>query len=129
MKNKKTVALFICVLCLFCIACNSANCTKSVKVGYVESSKTGSFSVQYKLFSGEKSLKITAEDNLPLAVKVSVTSQSGNIYMTIFKTGSQPVYTGNGIPSGNFTVYINEEGEYTVLVKTDNHQGGFSLKW
>lgn len=127
MKNKKAIALFLCVFLCFCIACNNANCTKNVKVGYVELSKNGNFSAQYKLFSGEKSLTITANGDLPLAVKVSVTSQSGSIYMSIFKTGSEPVYTGNDIPSGNFTVYINEEGVYTVLVKADNHRGGFSI--
>lgn len=76
-------------------------------------------------------LNLTDTFTMPLSsgdtVAVDVVSEAGNLALTIAKDGSDPVYEGNGIPTGSFTVTVHESGDYTVTVTGKSAKGSIRL--
>ena len=86
-------------------------------------------SVLYHRLDGREQYTIHVPDGEELAVRVSILNQNGSLSLTIGKRDHAPVYTGNVMESGTFTVYLRESGDYSVTVDTNSHEGSYSLDW
>lgn len=88
-----------------------------------------SFSMRYETCNGTKEYELRVPRDGTLAVRVEIETDGGALSVTIARDGCEPVYTGNEIPTGSFTVYLKEAGTYTVQIRAKNHAGGFSFDW
>ena len=86
-------------------------------------------SSKHKLLDGREQYTIHVPDGEELAVRVSILNQNGSLSLTIGKRDHTPVYTGNDMESGTFTVYLRESGDYSVIIDANDHEGSYSLDW
>ena len=127
----KLIALIMCVLVLALSGCGrgNGNYNQVTAVDRVSSQTSTSISSEHKLLDGREQYTIHVSDGEELAVLISILNQNGSLSLTIGKSGSTPVYTGNDIESSSFTVYLRESGDYSVVIDANNHEGSYSLDW
>ena len=125
------ITLVMCFLALALFGCGrgNGNYHQVTAVGRV-SSRTGTgISSEHKLLDGREQYTIHVPDGEELAVRVSILNQNGSLSLTIGKRDHTPVYTGNVMESGTFTVYLRESGDYSVIIDASNHEGSYSVDW
>ena len=125
------ITLVMCFLALTLFGCGrgNGNYHQVTAVGRV-SSRTGTgISSKHKLLDGREQYTIHVPDGEELEVRVSILNQNGSLSLTIGKRDHAPVYTGNDMKSGTFTVYLSESGDYSVIIDASNHEGSYSLDW
>lgn len=103
-------------------------CSSYTTVMSVESRNSHSFSMEYSKFDGTKVYTISA-DAERTAVDVEIVTDSGDLAITIAKEGQEPVYTGNHLPTTDFTVYLTEAGAYIVTLSAKEHRGSVAFSW
>ena len=130
-QNCSVVALIMCFLVLALSGCSrgNGNYNQVTAVDRVSSQTSTSISSEHKLLDGREEYTIHVSDGEELAVLISILNQNGSLSLTIGKSGSTPVYTGNDIESSSFTVYLRESGDYSVVIDANNHEGSYSLDW
>ena len=124
-----TLVMCLVVLTLFGCGRGNGNYNQVTAVGRVSSQTDTGISSKHKLLDGREQYTIHVSDGEELAVRVSVLNRSGSISLTIGKRDHTPVYTGNDMESGTFTVYLRDGGDYSVIIDADNHEGSYSLEW
>ena len=131
MLKHSAITLVMCLLVLSLFGCGrgNGNYNQVTAVGRVSSQTGTGISSKHKLLDGREQYTIHVSDGEELAVRVSILTQYGSISLTIGKRDSTPVYTGNDMESGTFTVYLRESGDYSVIIDADNHEGSYSLEW
>ena len=117
------------VLTLFGCGRGNGNYNQVTAVGRVSSQTGMRISSKHKLLDGREQYTIHVPDGEELAVRVSILNQNGSLSLTIGKRDHTPVYTGNDMESGTFTVYLRESGDYSVTIDADNHEGSYALDW
>ena len=130
-QKAAVIAFFLSLLLLFLCACESGNGNyqKNLTVNCISNRTDTGFSSRYDLFSGERAYTIKAEDGETLAVRVSIQTEAGTLDMTIGQSGQEPVYSGHGMESVSFTVYLRASGTYRVLIRAERHRGGYEVAW
>ena len=124
-----TLVMCLVVLTLFGCGRGNGNYNQVTAVGRVSSQTDTRISSKHKLLDGREQYTIHVSDGEELAVRVSILTQNGSLSLTIGKRDSTPVYTGNDMESGTFTVYLRESGDYSVIIDANNHEGSYSLDW
>ena len=124
-----TLAMCFLVLTLFGCGRGNGNYNQVTAVGRVSSQTGTGISSTHKLLDGRERYTIHVPDGEDLAVRVSILNQNGSVSLTIGKKDTEPVYTGNDMESGTFTVYLRESGDYSVIIYANNHEGSYSLEW
>ena len=124
-----TLVMCLVVLTLFGCGRGNGNYNQVTAVGRISSQTGTGISSKHKLLDGREQYAIHVPDGEELAVRVSVLNRSGSISLTIGKRDHSPVYTGNDMESGTFTVYLRESGDYGVIIDANNHEGSYSLDW
>lgn len=124
-----TLAMCLVVLTLFGCGRGNGNYNQVTAVGRISSQTGTGVSSKHKLLDGREQYTIHVSDGEELAVRVSILNQNGSLSLTIGKRDSTPVYTGNDMESGTFTVYLRESGDYSVIIDANNHEGSYSLDW
>ena len=130
-RKHRVIALVMCFLVLTLSGCSrgNGNYNQVTAVDRVSSQTSTSISSEHKLLDGREQYTIHVSDGEELAVLISILNQNGSLSLTIGKSGSTPVYTGNDIESSTFTVYLRESGDYSVIIDANNHEGSYSLDW
>lgn len=130
-RKHSVIALVMCLLALALSGCSrgNGNYNQVTAVDRVSSQTSTSISSEHKLLDGKEQYTIHVSDGEELAVQISILNQNGSLSLTIGKSGSTPVYTGNDIESSSFTVYLRESGDYSVIIDANNHEGSYSLDW
>ena len=130
-RKHRVIALVMCFLVLTLSGCSrgNGNYNQVTAVDRVSSQTSTSISSEHKLLDGREQYTIHVSDGEELAVLISILNQNGSLSLTIGKSGSTPVYTGNDIESSSFTVYLRESGDYSVIIDANNHEGSYSLDW
>ena len=130
-RKHSVIALIMCFLVLTLSGCGrgNGNYNQVTAVDRVSSQTSTSISSEHKLLDGREQYTIHVSDGEELAVLISILNQNGSLSLTIGKSGSTPVYTGNDIESSSFTVYLRESGDYSVVIDANNHEGSYSLDW
>ena len=125
------ITLAMCFLALTLFGCGrgNGNYHQVTAVGRVSSQTGTRISSEHKLLDGREQYTIHVPDGEELAVRVSVLNRKGSLSLTIGKRDYSPVYTGNDMESGTFTVYLRESGDYSVIIDAKNHEGSYSLDW
>ena len=125
------IMLVLCLLVLTLFGCGrgNGNYNQVTAVGRVSSRTDTGISSKHKLLDGREQYTIHVSDGEELAVRVSILTQTGSLSLTIGKRDHAPVYTGNDMESGTFTVYLRESGDYSVIIDANNHEGSYSLDW
>ena len=125
------ITLVMCFLVLTLFGCGrgNGNYNQVTAVGRVSSQTGTGISSTHKLLDGREQYTIHVPNGEELAVRVSILNQNGSVFLTIGKKDNEPVYTGNDIESGTFTVYLRESGDYSVIIDANNHEGSYSLDW
>ena len=128
-RKHRVIALVMCFLVLTLSGCSrgNGNYNQVTAVDRVSSQTSTSISSEHKLLDGREQYTIHVSDGEELAVLISILNQNGSLSLTIGKSGSTPVYTGNDIESSSFTVYLRESGDYSVIIDANNHEGSSSL--
>ena len=131
MLKHSAITLVMCLLVLSLFGCGrgNGNYNQVTAVGRVSSRTDTGISSKHKLLDGREQYTIHVSDGEELAVRVSILTQTGSLSLTIGKRDSTPVYTGNDMESGTFTVYLRESGDYSVIIDANNHEGSYSLEW
>ena len=124
-----TLVMCLVVLTLFGCGRGNGNYNQVTAVGRVSSQTGTGISSTHKLLDGREQYTIHVPDGEELAVRVSILNQNGSVSLTIGKKDNEPVYTGNDMESGTFTVYLRESGDYSVIIDANNHEGSYSLEW
>lgn len=124
-----TLVMCLVVLTLFGCGRGNGNYNQVTAVGRISSQTSTGISSKHKLLDGREQYTIHVPDGEELAVWVSVLNRSGSISLTIGKRDHTPVYTGNDMESGTFTVYLRESGDYSVIIDANDHEGSYSLEW
>ena len=117
------------VITLFGCGRGNGNYHQVTAVGRISSQTGTGISSTHKLLDGREQYTIHVSDGEELAVRVSVLNQNGSLSLTIGKREHAPVYTGNAMESGTFTVYLRDGGDYSVIINANNHEGSYSLDW
>ena len=130
-QNCSVIALIMCFLVLALSGCSrgNGNYNQVTAEDRVSSQTSTSISSEHKLLDGREEYTIHVSDGEELAVLINILNQNGSLSLTIGKSGSTPVYTGNDIESSSFTVYLRESGDYSVVIDANNHEGSYSLDW
>ena len=125
------ITLVTCLLVLTLFGCGrgNGNYNKVTAVGRVSSQTGTGISSEHKLLDGREQYTIHVPDGEEYAVRVSILNKNGSISLTIGEKDNEPVYTGNDIESGTFTVYLRESGDYSVTIDAKSHEGSYSLDW
>ena len=124
-----TLVMCLVVLTLFGCGRGNGNYNLVTAVGRISSQTSTGISSKHKLLDGREQYTIHVPDGEELAVRVSILNQNGSVSLTIGKKDNEPVYTGNDMESGSFTVYLRESGDYSVIIVANNHEGSYSLNW
>ena len=124
-----TLVMCFFVLTLFGCGRGNGNYNQVTAVGRASSQSGTGISSEHKLLDGREQYTIHVPDGEELAVRVSILNQNGSLSLTIGKRDYTPVYTGNDMESGTFTVYLRESGDYSVIIDANNHEGSYSLEW
>ena len=124
-----TLVMCLVVLTLFGCGRGNGNYNQVTAVGRVSSQTGTGISSKHKLLDGREQYTIHVSDGEELAVRVSILTQNGSLSLTIGKRDHTPVYTGNDMESGTFTVYLRESGDYSVIIDANDHEGSYSLDW
>lgn len=130
-SKKAVAALLLCCLLLFLCACESGNGNdrKNLTVNCISNQTDTGFSSRYDLFSGERAYTVKVGEGETLAVRVSIQTDAGTLDMTIGQSGQEPVYSGHGMESGGFTVYLRASGTYRILIRAQRHRGSYEVAW
>ena len=72
----------------------------------------------------EHTLSLKSGDKLA----VEFVTEKGSLEMKITAPSGEIVYEGNGTEATNFTLTVNEDGNYVVFVKADNAKGKIGVK-
>ena len=127
MKTKILAGIII-IAVLFCfVGCDTSSNYYTYKS--IENQNGHSFNMRYEKFDGTREYKIKVSEGEELAVKVDVKTSGGSLSVSIAKKGQEPVYTGNSVPTGSFTVYLKEAGTYIVSLTAAEHVGSYSFDW
>lgn len=132
MKSNKFVLVIVCAcLAVFLVACTSCKSKKNgnLTIASVRNQTSNSFSATYSYFNGEREYTIKVKDGNPLAVKVNVTTDDGDLSISVDKKGGGNFYQGNKIPTFSFTLNLKESGTYVVKIKANKHSGSYSFEW
>ncbi len=76
-----------------------------------------------------ESRSISVAEGKTCVVSFDIVSDSGTIDLALEKGGDNSYYNGTDVPTSQFDVSLDEPGEYTLKIHTDNHSGGFDISW
>ena len=125
------ITLVTCLLVLTLFGCGrgNGNYHKVTAVDRVSSQTGTGISSEHKLLDGREQYTIHVPDGEEYAVRVSILNKNGFISLTIGKKDNEPVYAGNDMESGAFTVYLRDGGDYSVTIDAKSNEGSYSLDW
>lgn len=87
---------------------------------------TSSDGKPYTVKNGSEKVHFSVENGKPRQVEITVKKQSGTLDIRIEKDEDhKPIYQGKDLPSSQFTVIAEKEGEYTVTVEAKNFVGEY----
>ncbi len=80
--------------------------------------------MNYSVMNMELSHMLTLEKDD--VIDFEVVNETGKLSIVVQKDKDRPVYTGNKLPTGSFSVTVPESGKYKVSVTGDNAKGSVS---
>lgn len=107
------------------MACFCLGCSKS-KFNGSKVANENEFLLKYSVFNTtyEQKFDLTQGN----VIKCSIEADKGNVDIVIQKKNGEKVYQGNDVPTGNFDVEIEENGEYTISVIGNKAAGSVSFE-
>ena len=130
--GRRVITVFaVCLLALALSGCGlgNGNHHQVTAIGRVSTQNSAGISSKHELLNGREKSIIHVPHGQTFAVLIRISNQEGSLSLMIGKNDHPPVYTGNSIESGTFTVYLRESGDYSVIVDADKHKGSYSLNW
>lgn len=94
-----------------------------------EINESNAMKKQYLNSNENESRSIYVAEGETCVVTYDVVSNSGTINLSIEKGGDNSYYNGEDVPTSQFDVTLDEPGEYTLNIHTDNHSGSFDISW
>lgn len=95
----------------------------------VETNTPTSMSMKYAKFTGQKEKDIQVEKGQPLEVGFEVTTDSGQLDISLTDGQGNPSYQGKQIQTSSFVVQLDQPGNYRLEVKGKQHKGSFAISW
>ncbi len=94
-----------------------------------EINKNDAMKKQYLNSNENESRNIYVAEGETCIVTFDIVSNSGTINLSIEKGGDNSYYNGTDVPTSQFDATLDEPGEYTLNIHTDNHSGSFDISW
>lgn len=85
-----------------------------------------SYILEIEKMNGTDEHTLSLKSGDKLAVEFVI--EKGSLEMKITSPSGEIVYEGNGTEATNFTLTVNEDGNYVVFVKADNAKGKIGVK-
>lgn len=95
----------------------------------VETHTPTSMSMKYDKFTGQKEKSIQVEEGQPLEVGFEITTDSGQLDISLTDGQGNPSYQGKQIQTSSFIVQLDQPGNYHLVVKAKQHKGSFGISW
>ena len=95
----------------------------------VESSTDTSWAMSYEQFDGSKAMTVTLNDVMAAEFTVVIATDSGSLSLSITGADGTEYYTGNELPTSEFTVRADKSGPYEICIEADHHCGSFAVSW
>lgn len=87
--------------------------------------------IENQLIMSYSVLNTTVSQSLELekgdVLQADIVSDSGKVSVVVQKDGSEPLYEGDGLPTGAFEIAIDESGTYEVAVTGERARGSASF--
>lgn len=117
------------LLLLLVLVLSLGGCAANISIGSVANDSEHKMSASYMLYSGTKERELTVEDGESVVVTVKVKTIKGSLNAYIYNEDEEYSYEGHDIQTSEFTVTLDEPGDYTIEVEADKHKGSFSFSW
>jgi hypothetical protein len=124
--NKRTLLIMIVVILISLTLAVTGIAPITSKIGYFEDGGATHWSANYLMFEGSSQRNVDPGEGSH-NLEVEVNTKSGIINLQIIGTDGTVFYSGNKIPTSSFEVAVTEK--VSILVHTQAHRGGFSIKW
>ena len=121
---KKNITILIVIIIILISGCTTGSYSTFNSKEFNDGT---SFSMEYSKFNGNKSRTVKTEKETEFSVNIS--TESGQIDMTIEDKSGNVFYEGNNIPTSNFTVTVKELGEYIITILGHDHKGSYKVTW
>lgn len=96
-------------------------------ISTLEEITSDTINMSYSLFTGYRSKIIDLEQCETCNIEVNVTSNGGNLALTIFDGAGEVAYKENSIPTGSFSLSLAGGTRYTIKVEAVEHIGNFQM--
>ena len=88
-----------------------------------------SMAMKYEKFNGYKSILFHLGEAEICNLSVAITSEAGNLNLSITDQNENSYYKGTGIPTSTFIIRLDKTGDYTIILEAENHKGGYMISW
>ena len=122
---KRIILLVLCATVLLCGCAASGSFAKNS----VESSTDASWTMSYEQLDGSKAMTVTLDDTMAAEFTVAIATDSGSLSLSITGADGTEYYTGNELPTSDFTVRADKSGPYEIRIEADHHRGSFTVSW
>ena len=122
---KKIILLALCASVLLSGCAASGSFVKNS----VESSTDTSWAMSYEQLDGSKAMTVTLDDTTATEFTVAIATDSGSLSLSITGADGTEYYTGNKLPTSDFTVRADKSGPYEIRIEADHHHGSFAVSW
>lgn len=113
--------LTVCAFC-GCTPKDSEPQSASMNVDVITSADGKTYTVK----NGSEKGHFSVKDGKPCQVEITVNKQSGTLHIRIERDEDRKsIYQGKDLPSSQFTVIAEEDGDYTVTVEAKNFVGEY----
>ena len=85
--------------------------------------------MKYEKFNGYKSILFHLGEAEICNLSFAVTSESGNLNLSVTDQNGISYYTGTSIPTSNFNIRLDKTEDYTITLEAENHEGGYMISW
>lgn len=117
-----TVILAAFAVCLFGCAPKDGASDSSINADIVTDRDGSSYTVR----NGCEKVSFRVENGKTCGVGLTVKKQSGKLDIRIEEDGSgKQIYSGKDLPTSQFTVIADKEGDYTVYIEAESFVGEY----
>ncbi|MDU4889158.1 MAG: hypothetical protein E6344_05860 [Clostridium sp.] len=106
-----------------------APANEEILVSTLEEITSDSINMSYSLFTGYRSKVIDLDQCETCNIDVNVTSNSGDLDLTILDAKGEIAYKETSIPTGSFSLSLAAGTRYTIRIDAMEHVGNFSMNF
>lgn len=121
--RKKLLSFALAILMMFLFA----SCSRETLENGNTNDTDTSMEMSYDKFTGIRTRTITLTADA--VITVDIVTNDGRLDLSVADgSGNQP-YTGKKLSTNHFTFKVSEDGEYTIKIVGNSHNGSYIVSW